>query len=115
MDGTLYGMSLPKNIFFTAAINPLIKQNDDFQVHRRDYLVHELPQSLENLKVSYGILDSNTLEHYVRQKIATFTVSSSKNLQKQIPLERYVQDILAESILSAQKFCETHLGIFETF
>jgi len=112
MDGTLYGMSLPKNIFFTAAINPLINQNDDFQVHRRDYLVHELPQSLENLKVSYGILDSNTLEHYVRQKIATFTVSSSRDLQKQMPLEDYAQGMLAESILKAQQFCEKRLGTF---
>jgi hypothetical protein len=109
MDGTLHGKSLPQNIFFTAAINPLIHQNDDLQVHRRDYLVHELPQSLENLKVSYGILDPETLEHYVRQKIATFTV---RNTHRYMPLENYAQEILAESILQAQQFCETRLGIF---
>jgi hypothetical protein len=112
IDGTLHGINLPKNIFFTAAINPLINQNNDVQVHRRDYLVHELPQSLENLKVSYGILDPTTLEHYIRQKIATFTVISSGNTHSHMPLEDYARDILAESILKAQQFCETRLGMF---
>ncbi|CAF5175625.1 unnamed protein product, partial [Rotaria magnacalcarata] len=73
MDGTLHGTNLPKNIFFTAAINPSINPNDGsqkqtkdgFQVHRLDYIVHELPQSLNSLKVSYGILDPNTLKDYV--------------------------------------------------
>jgi hypothetical protein len=111
MDGTLHGKSLPNNIFFTAAINPLIHQNDDLQVHRRDYLVHELPQSLENLKVSYGVLDPQTLEHYVRQKIATFTVG---NTHRRMPLEVYAQNVLADSILQAQQFCETRLGMFFT-
>jgi hypothetical protein len=54
MDRTLHGNNLPKNIFFTAAINPSIAAIDDTAVHRPDYLVHELPQALENLKVSYG-------------------------------------------------------------
>ena len=110
MDGTLHGKSLPKNIFFTAAINPLINQNDDLQVHRRDYLVHELPESLENLKVSYGALDPTTLEHYVREKIATFTVVSSRDTQTPMALEKYAQDMLTDAILQAQNFCETRLG-----
>jgi hypothetical protein len=112
MDGTLHGISLPTNIFFTAAINPLIKQNEDFQVHRRDYLVHELPQTLEHLKVSYGILDPNTLEHYVKQKIATFTIVSSRDPQIHMPLNEHMQNMLARSILKAQQFCEERLGIF---
>jgi hypothetical protein len=119
MDGTLHGISLPKNIFFTAAINPLITPNDgtqnyhddDLQVHRRDYLVHELPQSLESLKVSYGILDSITLKDYIKQKIATFTVVSTTDSKTQTSLKGYAQDILSDSILQAQKFCETRLGI----
>jgi hypothetical protein len=110
MDGTLHGISLPKNIFFTAAINPLITSSHDFQVHRCDYIVHELPESLENLKVSYGILDSKTLEDYIKQKIAIFTVTSTRYPQTQMPLEDYAQNMLAQSILKAQKFCEERLG-----
>ncbi|CAF4508408.1 unnamed protein product, partial [Didymodactylos carnosus] len=66
MDRTVHGKALPSNIFFTAAINPYIKEdandgaNDDSMlVHRQRYLVHELPQSLEYLKVSYGALPTN--------------------------------------------------------
>ncbi|CAF2108222.1 unnamed protein product [Rotaria magnacalcarata] len=117
MDGTLHGISLPKNIFFTAAINPSINPNephkhskDDFHVHRRDYIVHELPQSLDNLKVSYGILDLNTLEDYIKQKISKFTVNSTTDAQQQVSLDEYAQNTLTQSILKAQKFCEEHLG-----
>ncbi|CAF3121404.1 unnamed protein product [Rotaria socialis] len=117
MDGTLHGISLPKNIFFTAAINPSINPNephkhskDDFHVHCRDYIVHELPQSLDNLKVSYGILDLNTLEDYIKQKISKFTVNSTTDAQKQVSLDKYAQDTLTQSILKAQQFCEEHLG-----
>ncbi|CAF1222260.1 unnamed protein product [Adineta steineri] len=114
MDGTLHGLTLPKNIFFTAAINPLIisrdNSQDDLQVHRRDYLVHELPQSLESLKVFYGVLDTNTLEDYIKQKIATFTIVSADDSKIQMPLEAYAREILAQSILNAQQFCEKHLG-----
>ena len=113
MDGTLHGKSLPKNIFFTAAINPSVKEKPNIlQVHRRDYLVHQLPQALENLKVSYGILDRETLKNYIQQKIATFTVSANDNGQRQMPLEQYAQDTLTQSILNAQDFCETRLGMF---
>ncbi|CAF4226091.1 unnamed protein product [Rotaria sp. Silwood2] len=118
MDGTLHGISLPNNIFFTAAINPSINFNnnsqkhchDDFQVHRRDYIVHELPQALDNLKVCYGILDSKTLKDYITQKISTFTVTSTRDAQRKSPLEQYAQEILTQSILNAQRFCEMHLG-----
>ncbi|CAF4367152.1 unnamed protein product, partial [Adineta steineri] len=113
MDGTLHGVTLPKNIFFTAAINPLIisrdNSQDDLQVHRRDYLVHELPQSLESLKVFYGVLDTNTLEDYIKQKIATFTIASADDSKIQMPLEAYAREILAQSILNAQQFCEKRL------
>ena len=113
MDGTLHGKSLPKNIFFTAAINPSVKEKPDIlQVHRRDYLVHQLPQALENLKVSYGILDRETLKNYIQQKIATFTVNANNDGQRQMPLEQYAQDTLTRSILIAQDFCETRLGMF---
>ncbi|CAF1683350.1 unnamed protein product, partial [Rotaria magnacalcarata] len=118
MDGTLHGKILPKNIFFTAAINPSISvqinvhsnHHGTVQVHRRDYIVHQLPESLENLKVSYGILDRNTLEDYIKQKIATFTVGSVQDLQTQLPLEQYAQQTLMRSILNAQNFCEKRLG-----
>ena len=113
MDGTLHGKSLPKNIFFTAAINPLRTDRlDGVQVHRRDYLVHQLPRALENLKVSYGILDRQTLKDYIQQKIATFTISANNNRQRQIPLEQYAQATLTRSILNAQDFCESRLGMF---
>ena len=111
MDGTLHGKSLPKNIFFTAAINPSSTDRpDSVQVHRRDYVVHQLPQALENLKVSYGILDRKTLTDYIQQKIATFTVGINDNGRKQVPLEQYAQDTLTRSILNAQDFCEARLG-----
>lgn len=118
MDGTLHGTSLPKNIFFTAAINPAETSMDtsensrsnELQVQRRDYLVHQLPQSLDCLKVSYGILNSSTLTDYVKQKIALFTVISTRNSNKQMSLELYIQEILTQAILSAQTFCENRLG-----
>jgi Cdc6-like AAA superfamily ATPase len=110
MDGTLHGKKLPKNIFFTAAINPLIKFEENKRVHRRDYLVHELPQSLKHLKVSYGSLESRTLADYIDRKIALFQVHSSNNGGKSMPLEGDFQDRLAASILKAQEFCEEHLG-----
>jgi hypothetical protein len=123
MDGTLHGKTLPKNIFFTAAINPSISvetisdshHHETFQVHRRDYLVHQLPESLENLKVSYGVLDRNTLEDYIKQKIATFTVGSVQDPQIQLPLEQYAQRTLMRSILNAQNFCEKRLGMIFAF
>ncbi|CAF4187948.1 unnamed protein product, partial [Rotaria magnacalcarata] len=118
MDGTLHGTNLPKNIFFTAAINPSINPNDDsqkqakdgFQVHRLDYIVHELPQSLNSLKVSYGILDPNTLKDYVKQKIAKFTVTSTGDSTKKLPLIKYVQEKFTQCILEAHRFCEQRLG-----
>jgi hypothetical protein len=110
MDRTLHGNNLPKNIFFTAAINPSIIPSDDNVVHRRDYLVHQLPQALENLKVSYGTLEPASLRDYILKKINTFRIDSSNNHQMPIPLEEFAQEMLAESILNAQDFCEKHLG-----
>jgi hypothetical protein len=109
MDRTLHGNNVPKNIFFTAAINPFITPSDDNAVHRRDFLVHQLPQALENLKVSYGALESTSLRDYIQKKINTFRIDSSNN---QMPLEEYAQEMLAESILNAQDFCEKYLGKF---
>jgi hypothetical protein len=110
MDRTLHGNNLPKNIFFTAAINPSLESSDDNVVHRRDYLVHQLPQALENLKVSYGTLEASSLREYILKKIATFHVDSAGNHQTPMPLEEYAQEMLADSILNAQEFCENNLG-----
>ncbi|CAF3699069.1 unnamed protein product [Rotaria sordida] len=112
IDRTLHGVKLPKNIFFTAAINPSITPlPHNSRVHRSDYLVHRLPQSLENLKVCYDILKSQTLEDYIQQKIAMFRVDSfSNNSEAQMPLEKYVQEMLTKSILKAQEFCENRIG-----
>ncbi|CAF3814466.1 unnamed protein product, partial [Rotaria sp. Silwood1] len=111
MDGTLRGKSIPKNIFFTAAINPYIKIEENAeQVHRTDYIVHELPESLKYLTVSYGALESKTLADYIVRKIAMFQVNSSVNNDKTMPLERYAQKTLSNAILTAQEFCERHLG-----
>ncbi|CAF4628142.1 unnamed protein product, partial [Rotaria sp. Silwood2] len=110
MDGTLHGTNIPKNIFFTAAINPFMAKNESKKIHRSDYLVHKLPRALENLKVSYGSLASETLATYIYKKIAMFQISSITNGRKSMPLEDYVQHILAECILRAQEFCEKRLG-----
>jgi hypothetical protein len=116
MDGTMHGTHIPKNIFFTAAINPFIKPTDNRpRVHRNDFIVHELPQSLENLMVSYGALESKTLADYIFKKIAMFQVSSSTSGGQPMPLENYVQETLAECILKAQEFCEERLGQYLTF
>ena len=107
IDGTLHGNNLPPNIFFTAAINPSsTKQEDEKAVHRSDYLVHQLPQALENLKISYSTLESNALKDYITKKIATFTLPG----QQLTSLDLYVQDMLTECILKAQEFCEEFLG-----
>ncbi|CAF2977365.1 unnamed protein product [Rotaria sp. Silwood2] len=111
MDGTLCGKSIPKNIFFTAAINPYMKiEENTEQIHRTDYIVHELPESLKYLKVSYGALESKTLADYIVRKIAMFQVNSSANNDKTMPLERYAQETLSHAILTAQEFCEKYLG-----
>lgn len=111
MDRTFHGKDLPKNLFFTAAINPSMKMTDENVVHRRDYLVHQLPQALENLKVSYGPLESTSLRDYILKKIQTFRIDSSNNHQRTgMPLEDFAQEMLAESILNAQAFCEKYLG-----
>jgi hypothetical protein len=115
MDGTLHGTRIPKNIFFTAAINPYLTSNDSSQIHRTDFIVHQLPQSLENLVVSYGSLESRTLTDYISRKIAMFQVSSSANGEQPMPLDRFVQQTLAECILAAQEFCEKRLGNFLFF
>ncbi|CAF4555452.1 unnamed protein product, partial [Rotaria magnacalcarata] len=75
-----------------------------------DYMVHELPQSLQKLVVPYGILESTTMKDYIKQKIAKFEVSL-QNSQQRIPLGAYAQNVLTDAILKAQKFCETNLGI----
>ncbi|CAF4523413.1 unnamed protein product [Rotaria socialis] len=112
VDRTLHGTSLPENIFFTAAINPFIKIDENTaQVHRSNYMVHDLPQSLKHLKVSYGPLEQSTLANYIVRKIAMFQLSSSKGTGRTMPLEKYFQETLANSILKAQEFCEKNLGL----
>lgn len=111
MDGTLHGQAIPKNIFFTAAINPFSRvQTTTAQVYRTDFVVHELPQALKYLQVSYGSLDSSTLASYIFEKIKMFKVNSAGTVKKEIALETYVQNTLADAILKAQEFCEKHLG-----
>ena len=112
MDGTIHGQRIPKNIFFTAAINPyrLVKDDDDSAVFRSNFIVHKLPESLENLVVSYGILESRTMGDYIYRKIKMFQISSSANGEKPMPLDEFVQKTLADCILVAQEFCEKRLG-----
>lgn len=112
IDRTLHGSDLPRNIFFTGAINPARKiENNNVRVHRIDYVVHELPAALENLKVSYGILGSKILKDYITKKIAMFEVESQKDSGQKMPLDGYSQKVLSRSILCAQEFCEENLGI----
>ena len=107
MDSTLHGNNLPTNIFFTAAINPSSKTTDDEKVvHRSDYLVHQLPQALEHLKISYSTLESNALKDYITQKITTFSLPGRETT----PLDSFIQEKLTECILKAQEFCEEFLG-----
>ena len=113
MDGTLYGTNIPKNIFFTAAINPLMKISDrTTQVHRNDFIVHDLPQAMKDLIVSYGALESRTLGDYIVRKIAMFLEDSKKNKANPMPTDTYFQNTLAKAILLAQEFCEKRLGKF---
>ena len=107
MDGTLHGLSLPKNIFFTAAINPLVKKGDPTQIHRNDYLVHQLPQSFEQLIVIYGSLESHTLADYIDRKFQMFQKRPSTNA---MPVERHFQTTLANAVIIAHEFCEENLG-----
>ncbi|UJR29383.1 hypothetical protein I4U23_010595 [Adineta vaga] len=110
MDRTLHGKNLPENIFFTAAINPFVQSTDEKAVHRRDFLVHQLPQALENLKVCYGALEQSSLKSYIDKKIERLHGNSIDKKQMEMPLEKYAQEMLAESILNAQEFCERYLG-----
>ena len=114
IDRTMHGIDLPDNIFFTGAINPATnKVNTSNQVvHRMDYIVHSLPESLNKLKVSYGILESKILDDYINKKIATFSIESGTIKKKNVKLDQYAQDILSKSILKAQEFCEKRLGKF---
>ncbi|UJR16744.1 hypothetical protein I4U23_003644 [Adineta vaga] len=106
-DRTLQGENIPENIFFTAAINPALdKDNQDNLVHRIDYVVHKLPESLEHLKVSYGSLEPRTLHDYITQKVTKFDLS----FEMEPELRIYLQGKLIEAILAAQAFCEEKLG-----
>jgi hypothetical protein len=96
--------------FCTAAINPSVKPSDDNIVHQQDYLVHQLPQALENLKVSYGTLESTSLRNHIKEKIKIFRIHSLDNHHTLMPLEEFAQDMLTESIFNAQDFCERYLG-----
>ncbi|CAF4186428.1 unnamed protein product, partial [Rotaria sordida] len=107
IDRTLQGVRLPKNIFFTAAINPALdKTNQDNLVHRLDYLVHKLPGSLEHLKVCYGALEPKTVNDYITQKVAKFDLNFSIESEQRT----YLQGKLIKAILAAQAFCEEKLG-----
>ncbi len=113
MDGTLHGVQIPETIFFTAAINPYIEpKQDTVQIHRNDFIVHKLPQSLENLIVPYGSLESRTLADYIARKISLFQIRSSVSGSQPMSLDNYVQQTLANCILVAQEFCEKRLGNF---
>ena len=108
-DRTLNGTSLPQNIFFTAAVNPALDLADqENRVHRVDYLVHQLPQSLEHLKVRYGALDSKTLDDYITQKVAKFDLNFAMEPEQ----STFLQGKLKRAILTAQAFCEEKLGRF---
>lgn len=123
MDRTLHGRSLPTNIFFTAAINPATKQADEDSahraatkqvdedsVHRPDYIVHQLPEALEHLKVSYGALEPDSLRAYIGQKIKKFRASTTATNQAERNLEGGIQRMLTDCIVTAQEFCEENLG-----
>ncbi|CAF1625327.1 unnamed protein product, partial [Adineta ricciae] len=110
IDRTLHGKDLPENLFFTAAINPSIEPSPDSGIHRRDYLVHQLPQALENLKVCYGALEQTSLRSYIKKKIQILHGNTNVNQRLEMPLEEYAQEMLSESILNAQAFCEEYLG-----
>ena len=119
MDGTIHGRDIPKNIFFTAAINPYreTKEDEDSMVFRSNFIVHKLPESLNNLVVQYGILESRTMGDYIYRKIKMFQISSTSGGGKAMPLDDFVQKTLADCILVAQEFCERRLGkklLYET-
>lgn len=110
MDRTLHGKLLPKNIFFTAAINPLSKSREQIRIHRMDYIVHQLPQSLEHLKVIYGPLESHTLSDYIDKKFQMIDPdSSSEKNSALIPRDRFRKP-LQEAISIAHAFCKNKLG-----
>ncbi|CAF1381257.1 unnamed protein product, partial [Didymodactylos carnosus] len=113
VDRNINGLPFPENIFFTAAINPHTKPNenekDDISVHRRDYLVHELPEALEHLKCRYGSLPDSQLRDYIKRKIEMLDINDDT---QKMPLDDYVQSVLCDSILSAQQFCMIHLGAY---
>ena len=79
-------------------------------VYRTDYLVHQLPESLEYLKVRYGILESKILLDYIKKKISMFKIESETDQKKKMNLNEYTQNVLTKSILKAQEFCEKRLG-----
>ena len=110
MDGTLHGKSLPTNIFFTAAINPLSKPEKQTRIHRTDYLVHQLPQSLEHLKVIYGPLESRTLSDYIAQKFQMLQYHSAVHEKSTLISDYHFQAALAKAIIIAHEFCEEKLG-----
>ena len=112
MDGTLRGGTIPKNIFFTAAINPKVDSDADptMQIHRTDYIVHKLPQSLEDLKVKYGSFQSRTLANYIFQKLEVFQMAAGDPSKKAFSFDSTFQHKLADAIFQAQEFCELKLG-----
>ncbi|CAF1618384.1 unnamed protein product [Didymodactylos carnosus] len=113
MDRSLRGQLLPNNIFFTAAINSYSERNQAKPatdqsniIQRRDYLVHDLPQTLQFLKCSYSTLPISQSRMYVERNIEMYHVKCIQNM----PLEEYTRDTLCNAILDAQEFCLKRLG-----
>ena len=109
IDGSMNGVHLPKNIFFTAAINPSSAhvENPQMIVHRSDYLVNQLPEALENLKIVYNSLEPNALKEYVEKKIKSFPILH----QFRHDSTAYIEQSLIDCIIAAQNFSEERLGI----
>lgn len=112
MDGTLRGDQIPKNIFFTAAINPKTDSSTEtmMKIHRTDYNVHELPQSLKDLKVKYGAFDAGTLADYIFKKIEVFQMATTHQDGNIFSLYQNFERTLADAIITAHEFCMKKLG-----
>jgi hypothetical protein len=133
MDGT----ELPKNIFFTAAMNPftgMVAEHDaesDFldmtrgtrsiPVHRHIYHVLRLPESMEDYVWIYRGMKNDTMKKYLREKTtAALNYIASTSQEMENPTEKPAQserssienELLScgRLVYAAHNFCLTMLG-----
>ena len=134
-DHQLDGTPLPKNIFFTAAINPFTPTTTEEYAkseaydtttlsvssvaHRRVYHVFQLLGSMEDYVWFYRGMKEDALKQYLKAKtdVALKSIVSLSHRKEDSKMEDHEENHIKELrlydrlVFEAHTFCETRLGV----